>query len=100
MGGRDNQRPHNGCLLLARIVGRIDVNDFEWPLTVYLNDRLAGCPSIMIHVRRHRRKSAGLKSRCVLLVQLVTHPSMEAPRQNGNVFRGWMMMCRNLVAGW
>jgi hypothetical protein len=75
-------------LLLARVIGRIDIDDFR-PLAVYVHDRLSGCLIIMVHVRRHRHESSMLKSRGVLLAQFVSHLSMEAARRDGNVLQRW-----------
>ena len=66
-------------IALARIVGRINVDDALRPHPMQLDDGVLGEPSIMLHTFWCAGKPPGLKSISLFLIKLVTHSDVKCP---------------------
>src|SRR5215472_1977872 len=85
-------------MLIAGIVGRIDIFEIERSEAVNLNDGCSLSPCEMIHALRHPHETAWLNDLTFARVELVAHSSAERTHQDSHVFVGWMRMRGYLIA--
>src|SRR5258705_10868833 len=82
----------------SRIVRRIDIRDCERPLSMNLDDSVARCPGVVIHLCRCFGISACGQLHSLLFVELVTHSDVKIVVQDREVLSRWVVMGRNSVA--
>src|SRR5450755_2853001 len=85
-------------LLLTRVIGRIDIRNREWSLTVYLDNRWSACPRIVIHFRRGFAVPTRSKFDSLFLIKFVAHSNMKITGYHSNVLRCRMILGGDLIA--
>jgi hypothetical protein len=78
--------------LTSLIVRRVRVGDGEWSFAVYLHDRRAGGPGVMVYFRGRFRKTANGKDHSLFHIELVARSEMEVSGDACNRLCGRMIM--------
>jgi hypothetical protein len=68
---------YSGMLLLARVIGWINVSYREWPPALNLNDGRSACPTVMVHFGRCFAESARRQLDCFCLIEFVAHSDVK-----------------------
>src|SRR3981189_1395212 len=84
-------------LLLARVIGWINVSYREWSLPLNLNDGRSACPTVVVHFGRCFAESARRSLDCLCLIEFVAHSDVEVARYDGKAFGRWMIMRGNFI---
>ena len=79
-------------MLIAGIVGWIDVLEIERFETVNLNDGCSASPREMVHALRHSHETARLNNLTFARAEFIAHSGTECTHQDSHNFVGWMRM--------
>src|SRR5215831_1426961 len=98
--GEQDRKSNPRLGLVAWIVGRVDVLEFDRPYAVKQDHRLLLGEGEVILVGRHQSEAADGQTLCPLGIQLVTHSHVKLTKEDGNQLILRMGVSGNFVVGW